>query len=240
MRSLYLICGAWLLAASGAFAQLLDMPPVSTGGNPVGTWKVDEEPVRVYAAPELVATVSGLSFSGVITGQLIFNQQGGYQSDYITTSTASLSVLGIPIAIDVADTNRTSGTYVVDGQTLILTPTGGLPDSLGFSVSGNTLTLVQQIPLGEFAATVASLAPGASAPLAVFDMTKEVVGHTGPVTADFDGSGVVDFNDFILFAQQFGKSSSAPNFDVKFDINQSGSVDFADFILFAPQFGLTA
>lgn len=243
MRALYLILCVWLMVIpQGVLAQLLDTPPVSTGGNPVGTWKVQDEPIQVYAVPELVAAVSDLSFSGVITGQLSLGGQGVYQSDYITTSIASLSILilgsPLPVAINVADTNRTSGTYTIGGNTLILVPASGPPDSLGFSVSGNTMTVVQTIPLGDFASSIALVAPSASAPLAVFSMTKEVVGHSGPITADFDGSGTVDFNDFISFAQQFGKKSDAPDFDVKFDLNQSGAIDFADFISFAQQFGL--
>ena len=49
--------------------------------------------------------------------------------------------------------------------------------------------------------------------------------------ADFDANGIVDFGDFILFAQAFGSNQST------FDLNGSGSVDFPDFILFAQRFG---
>ena len=50
-------------------------------------------------------------------------------------------------------------------------------------------------------------------------------------SADFDANGIVDFGDFILFAQVFGSSQSS------FDLDGSGSVDFGDFILFARRFG---
>ena len=49
--------------------------------------------------------------------------------------------------------------------------------------------------------------------------------------ADFDANGIVDFGDFILFAQAFGSDLS------NFDLDGNGSVDFPDFILFAEQFG---
>ena len=49
--------------------------------------------------------------------------------------------------------------------------------------------------------------------------------------ADFDANGIVDFGDFILFAQAFGSDQS------NFDLDGSGSVDFPDLILFAEQFG---
>jgi hypothetical protein len=40
---------------------------------------------------------------------------------------------------------------------------------------------------------------------------------------DFDGSGLVDFADFLVFAAAFGTSSSAE------DLDNSGLVDFSDF-----------
>lgn len=49
--------------------------------------------------------------------------------------------------------------------------------------------------------------------------------------ADFDANGIVDFGDFILFAQAFGSNQS------NFDLDGSGSVDFRDFVLFAQRFG---
>ena len=49
--------------------------------------------------------------------------------------------------------------------------------------------------------------------------------------ADFDANGIVDFGDFILFAQAFGSNQS------QFDLDGNKSVDFPDFILFAKRFG---
>ncbi len=48
---------------------------------------------------------------------------------------------------------------------------------------------------------------------------------------DFDANGIVDFGDFVLFAQAFGSEQS------NFDLDGNGIVDFPDFILFAEQFG---
>ena len=49
--------------------------------------------------------------------------------------------------------------------------------------------------------------------------------------ADFDGSGLIDFADFLGFAGAFGTAESV------YDINEKGSVDFADFLTFAQNFG---
>ena len=57
------------------------------------------------------------------------------------------------------------------------------------------------------------------------------------VDADFDGSGFVDFADFLFFVAGFGRSSSDSGFDARTDLDDSGSVDFTDFLLFVAVFG---
>ncbi len=49
--------------------------------------------------------------------------------------------------------------------------------------------------------------------------------------ADFDNSGEIDFQDFLLFVQAFGTANPT------FDLNGSGSVDFPDFLTFVANFG---
>ena len=54
---------------------------------------------------------------------------------------------------------------------------------------------------------------------------------------DFDGSGLVDFNDFLLFARNFGKDELASDYDPVYDLNQDGQVNFPDFLEFVMHFG---
>ena len=49
--------------------------------------------------------------------------------------------------------------------------------------------------------------------------------------ADFDGSGTVDFADFLGFVQAFGQAEPA------YDLNDSGTVDFGDFLILVQSFG---
>ena len=51
--------------------------------------------------------------------------------------------------------------------------------------------------------------------------------------SDFDGSGMIDFTDFLLFVGAFGSAES------EYDIDGSGSVDFPDFLMFVSVFGKT-
>lgn len=66
---------------------------------------------------------------------------------------------------------------------------------------------------------------------AVFLPLKEIASK-----ADFDGSGRIDFGDFLLFVAAFGAGDS----DARFDLNGDGQVNFGDFILFTSVFGRTA
>lgn len=54
--------------------------------------------------------------------------------------------------------------------------------------------------------------------------------------ADYDDSGTVDFDDFLLFAAAFGKRQGEAGFESRFDLKPSGLVDFRDFLVFAEHF----
>ena len=51
--------------------------------------------------------------------------------------------------------------------------------------------------------------------------------------SDFDGNGIIDFADFLLFVSAFGSSES------QYDIDGNGAVDFTDFLMFVQVFGKT-
>ncbi len=78
-----------------------------------------------------------------------------------------------------------------------------------------------------------------------------------PPSPDFDGNGVVDFPDFVLFAGAFGyregddlparlpvrstqtDSAQAGKYEAKYDLNGDGEIEFGDFVIFAGSFGKT-
>ncbi len=55
------------------------------------------------------------------------------------------------------------------------------------------------------------------------------------IFGDFDGSADVTFDDFFIFADNFGQAS----FDATTDMDSDGDVDFDDFFIFADNFGLS-
>jgi len=56
---------------------------------------------------------------------------------------------------------------------------------------------------------------------------------------DFDSSGDVGFDDFFLFADQFGTTTDSPTWSAIYDLDLSGDVGFDDFFIFADNFGKT-
>jgi leucyl aminopeptidase len=70
---------------------------------------------------------------------------------------------------------------------------------------------------------------------AVLAGTLEISGFPS-LSPDFDGSGVVDFADFLSFAEVFGTDPVLPEDEV-FDLDSDGAVGFSDFLIFAENFG---
>jgi hypothetical protein len=62
------------------------------------------------------------------------------------------------------------------------------------------------------------------------------IAFVSPLTADFDGNGIVDLDDFFAFAAVFGKKQGDAGFDAKYDLSGNSSVGFEDFFEFADQF----
>ena len=56
-------------------------------------------------------------------------------------------------------------------------------------------------------------------------------------SADFDGSGTIDFNDFLLFVRSVGTNSGSPKYSPAYDLDADQSIGFHDFRLFAASFG---
>ena len=58
--------------------------------------------------------------------------------------------------------------------------------------------------------------------------------------ADFDGSGEVEFSDFLLFVSKFGARQGDGKYEARYDLNGNGEIDFPDFLLFVGFFGQKA
>ena len=61
--------------------------------------------------------------------------------------------------------------------------------------------------------------------------------NSSPPSSDFNGNGVVDFPDFLLFVTAFGSQAGQERYDAKYDLNGNGEIAFDDFLLFVDSFG---
>jgi hypothetical protein len=56
-------------------------------------------------------------------------------------------------------------------------------------------------------------------------------------TPDFDGDRKIGFNDFLMFAPNYGISNTHPGWDERYDLDNNGSISFPDFLKFAESHG---
>jgi len=70
-----------------------------------------------------------------------------------------------------------------------------------------------------------------------FTLTLMETVPSGAPNPDFDGSGKVDFPDFLIFAGVFMKSVGDAGYDARCDLTGDGTVGFPDFVEFATAFG---
>ena len=229
IAALMLVC---CLSAT-ADAEMLDLTPEALGGDPTGTWDADSLEIDISATPTLRAAVSDLVLSGFVDGQISLEAGGPYRFDYQVDVDVSLTFLGGPLAVSLVDTVSETGVYAVQDNRLVLTR-GTVSDTVAFSVMADTLSLIQEVPLGDFAGLAASIDPDGGPPVAVLKLHR--VADTGGASADFDGDGSVGFTDFLLFAASFGSRAGDPGFESKFDLDSDGSVSFTDFLVFVGQF----
>ena len=70
--------------------------------------------------------------------------------------------------------------------------------------------------------------------------------NSSPPSPDFNGNGIVDIPDFLLFVDAFGsqegrdlpaRSAQAGKYDSKYDLDGNSEIGFADFLLFVDNFG---
>ena len=60
--------------------------------------------------------------------------------------------------------------------------------------------------------------------------------NSSPPSSDFNGNGVVDFPDFLLFVTAFGSQAGQDRYDAKYDLDGNGEIAFDDFLLFVDSF----
>ena len=57
------------------------------------------------------------------------------------------------------------------------------------------------------------------------------------LSTDFNGNGVIDFPDFLLFADVFGLKKGQEGYEAKYDLDGDGQIGSSDFLIFLDTFG---
>ena len=137
------------------------------------------------------------------------------------------ATLAQPLVVEVRDQY---GDPLADAAVTFAVTTGGGTLSVETTTTddngraGTTLTLGPKLGPNTVTATVAGLELVTFAP-------------TAKAHPDFDGSGEVDFADFVLFAAKFGLAHDDEGYDARFDLDGNGAIGFSDFLIFAGAFG---
>ena len=66
-----------------------------------------------------------------------------------------------------------------------------------------------------------------------------IVEQAIPLAADFNGNGVVDIPDFLLFVDVFGSRAGEEKYEMKYDLDVNGEIGIPDFLIFVESFGRT-
>ena len=125
------------------------------------------------------------------------------------------------------------------------TQLGGTPGSGDGALGTLTFEIIGDLPADGAFISIVGVAVNASATdrdaltFAEGNLGLEVLPGIA-LPGDIDISGVVDFTDFFLFADSFGKRTGETGFEPAADLDSNGVIDFTDFFLFADNFGRKA
>ena len=157
-------------------------------------------------------------FSAADTVDLSFNFDEGGLRGFVAAADGGVEIL-IPVSASALDSLRFDGTLLDSSLAA-----GRL--SLRIAGAGRLVVRTQPTP----ADTVGGESSGQTA------AAEEAGSAAEP--GDFDHSGLVDLEDFSLFAQAY--DSNATTATATFDLNDDGRIDFEDFFLFADLFPQSA
>jgi hypothetical protein len=193
-------------------------------------------------------TAEGLPEGAQLDGTTIiwtpgFSQAGTYQITIVASDgqteaseTFEFVVGNVNAPVRISSSTPTATTVIVatgGSQTFEITSSDedGDAPTISWSLNGQVLD-------SETGTTVSVIATDAAQDLLSVTVSDGETSATRSWTVarslqgDFDGSGTVDFSDFLSFAAGFGQSV-ASGADPTLDLDGSGVIDFADFLTFA-------
>ena len=237
-----------------ADAGLLPETPSPQGGDLTGSWVARKFELNAYVPAALVEAVKPLSVEGEINGTLILDSDGSIQANYETVANVS-ALLWVLLTVTVHDTSQYTGNYTVmsDTHELIITRENEDPLNYTYTATADSLHIIRPLLLDELLASlpesVRDLALGSLSHLvppddpirfAISFAKSADIGTSSVRTGDFNGNGVVNISDFLLFVTHFETSRGDRTYDARYDLDSNGVIGFSDFLIFVNNFGKEA
>ncbi len=141
-----------------------------------------------------------------------------------STMTAQRYVIGASVSLTLPEATGGDGVLVY-----ILLPF--LPNGLRFDADTRTISGTPSKALTATEYTFSAL--DADGDMASLTFPLEVYRPT----ADVDGNGQVNFDDFLSFVGKFGTRRGDAGYDARYDLDSDGAIGFSDFLIFANSFG---
>ena len=234
-----------------ADAGVLPDLPTPQGGDLTGSWVAAKVGLNAYIPAALVEAVKPLTVEGEINGTLILDSDGSIQANYETVAHVS-ALLWVLLTVTVHDTSQYTGNYTVmsDTQELIITRENEDPLNYTYTATADSLHIIRPVLLDELLASL---------PESVRDLALSSLSHLVPpddpikfvisfaksadietlnaLPGDFNGNGVVNISDFLLFVTHFGTSHGDGMYDARYDLDGNSEIGFSDFLIFTNNFG---
>lgn len=223
----------------------------SRGGTLGGSWKAEEGTLQVYLPTVLRETTKAMC-SGTVNGTIDF-QKNAVSMDFTVNAEVSVHFLTMqPMIAHAEDEVKTSSTYSISDT--LLTVHDRNPLHYTYTAREDSLFLTRSLSLND----VLRLLPGVIGNVArktdqdifadsfVNDDIIITMGFgrteskTPEVPGDFNGDGIVNIPDFLLFLEAFGATRGDREFNEEMDLVPDGIINVADFLVFAEQFGKTS
>jgi hypothetical protein len=117
----------------------------------------------------------------------------------------------------------------------LVTLRAGVPGVLDMTLSSANKGTAQTVRADRVVALIGRVGGGTGE--VQFFISADPFQPSPAALCDFNGNGKVDFDDFFLFADRFGRSSGQAGFDPLFDLDGDRAIGLEDFFRFADHFG---
>ena len=210
------------------------------GGALEGVWEAEDTVLEVHIPGALKETLQ-IEYRGTVNGVVEF-AESTMRADFIANASVAVSfLLDLPIEAGAEETVQTREKYIAMKDTL---STPGLTYS--YSATEDSLHLIRSYTLNEALALLpdpfGSMVDVTSGDFFVnnpIQIRMSFAKVSPALVGDFDGNGIVDTADFLIFVQAFGSVRGDRVYDESLDIVPDGMINIADFLLFIDQFGKT-